>query len=99
MARLPVVAIARVTMVGFGYLFLTLVTAFGQLFEPSFALPLIGHFPPFEWITGGAGWTGLVAILLLIAIRQKNHPRSAPVTAGAAAGSSDPPGGRRTTSS
>ena len=31
MARLPVVAIAHwVTMVGFGYLFLTLVTAFGQ---------------------------------------------------------------------
>jgi Fe-S oxidoreductase len=79
MARLPVVAIAHwVTMVGFGYLFLTLVTAFGQLFEPSFALPLIGHFPPFEWITEALAWTGLVAILLLIAIRQRNHPRSAP---------------------
>ncbi|HET6667919.1 MAG TPA: (Fe-S)-binding protein [Intrasporangium sp.] len=79
MARLPVVAIAHwVTMVGFGYLFLTLVTAFGQLFEPSFALPLIGHFPPFEWITEALAWTGLVAILALIAIRQKNHPRSAP---------------------
>ena len=64
MARLPVVAIAHwVTMVGFGYLFLTLVTAFGQLFEPSFALPLIGHFPPFEWITEALAWTGLVAIL------------------------------------
>ncbi|HKX68081.1 MAG TPA: (Fe-S)-binding protein [Intrasporangium sp.] len=79
MARLPVVAIAHwVTMVGFGYLFLTLVTAFGQLFEPSFALPLIGHFPPFEWITEALAWTGLVAILALMAIRQKNHPRSAP---------------------
>ncbi|WP_353510032.1 heterodisulfide reductase-related iron-sulfur binding cluster [Intrasporangium sp.] len=79
MARLPVVAIAHwVTMVGFGYLFLTLVTAFGQLFEPSFALPLIGHFPPFEWVTEALAWTGLVAILALITIRQKNHPRSAP---------------------
>ena len=79
MARLPVVAIAHwVTMIGFGYLFLTLVTAFGQLFEPSFALPLIGHFPPFEWVTEALAWTGLVAILMLIAIRQKNHPRSAP---------------------
>ncbi|HEY9495467.1 MAG TPA: (Fe-S)-binding protein [Intrasporangium sp.] len=79
MARLPVVAIAHwVTMIGFGYLFLTLVTAFGQLFEPSFALPLIGHFPPFEWVTEALVWTGLVAILMLIAIRQKNHPRSAP---------------------
>jgi Fe-S oxidoreductase len=79
MARLPVVAIAHwVTMVGFGFLFLTLVTAFGQLFEPAFALPLIGHFPPFEWLTEALAWTGLVAILLLMAIRQKNHPRSAP---------------------
>ena len=31
-------------MVSFGLLFLTLLTAYGQLFSPSFALPLIGHF-------------------------------------------------------
>ncbi|MFC7598049.1 (Fe-S)-binding protein [Terrabacter sp. GCM10028922] len=79
MSRLPVVAIAHwVTMVGFGYLFFTLLNAFGQLFKPDFALPLIGHFPPFEWVTELLAWTGLVAILVLIAIRQKNHPRSAP---------------------
>lgn len=79
MSRLPVVAIAHwVTMVGFGFLFFTLLTAFGQLFKPDFALPLIGHFPPFEWLTEVLAWTGLVAILVLIAIRQKNHPRSAP---------------------
>jgi hypothetical protein len=29
--------------IGFGLLFFTLVTAFGQLFDPHFALPLIGH--------------------------------------------------------
>ena len=46
--------------------------------EPSFALPLIGHFPPFEWITEALAWTGLIAILALMAIRHKNHPRSAP---------------------
>src|SRR5688500_12697363 len=31
-------------MVGFGALFLTLVTAYGQLFDAEFHLPLIGHW-------------------------------------------------------
>ena len=37
--------------VGFGLLFLTLVTAFGQLFDAEFALPLIGHFFLWEWVS------------------------------------------------
>ena len=79
MSRLPVVAIAHwFTMISFGILFFTLVTAFGQLFSPSFQLPLIGHFPPYEWVTEFFAWAGLVGILVLMAIRQKNHPRSAP---------------------
>ena len=52
MLRKKWVAIAHwFTMISFGVLFLTLVTAYGQLFNPHFALPLIGHFPPFEWLT------------------------------------------------
>jgi Fe-S oxidoreductase len=78
MSRLPVVAIAHwFTMVSFGVLFFTLLNAFGQLFQPAFVLPLIGHFPPYEWVTEFFAWTGLLGILLLMAIRQKNHPRSA----------------------
>ena len=78
MARLPVVAVAHwFTMISFGILFFTLINAFGQLFDPEFTLPLVGHFPPYEWITEFFAWTGLVGILLLMAIRQKNHPRSA----------------------
>jgi Fe-S oxidoreductase len=78
MSRLPVVAVAHwFTMVSFGVLFFTLLNAFGQLFQPDFALPLIGHFPPFEWVTELFAWAGLVGILVLIGIRQKNHPRSA----------------------
>ncbi|AXG12131.1 (Fe-S)-binding protein [Intrasporangium calvum] len=78
MSRLPVVAIAHwFTMVSFGILFFTLINAFGQLFEPSWTLPLIGHFPPYEWITEFFAWTGLLGIVLLMAIRQQNHPRSA----------------------
>src|SRR6478609_4702357 len=37
--------------IGFGLLFFTLLTAFGQLFDPHFALPLIGHFFLYEWIS------------------------------------------------
>ena len=38
-------------MIGFGALFGTLVTAYGQLISPSFALPLIGHFIPYEFMS------------------------------------------------
>jgi Fe-S oxidoreductase len=77
MSRLPVVAVAHwFTMVSFGLLFLSLVTAYGQLFDPEFALILIGHFPPYEWVVEGITLLGIVGIGTLIAIRQKNHPRS-----------------------
>ncbi len=79
MSRLPVVAVAHwFTMISFGVLFFTLLTAFGQLVKPDFALPLIGHFPPFEWVTEFFAWTGLAGIIVLMAIRQRDHPRSAP---------------------
>ena len=52
MSRLPVVAVAHwLVMVSFGLLFFTLLTAYGQLFDPHFALPLIGRFFPYEWAT------------------------------------------------
>ncbi|MGE9808751.1 heterodisulfide reductase-related iron-sulfur binding cluster [Janibacter sp. G1551] len=83
MSRLPVVAIAHwFTMVSFGVLFFTLVNAFGQLFKPEWALPLIGHFPPYEWITEFFAVMGLLGIITLMVIRQKNHPRSAAGTDG-----------------
>jgi Fe-S oxidoreductase len=76
MARKPVVAVAHwVVMVSFGLLFLTLVTAYGQLFDPYFALPLIGHFAPLEWLLELFGWAAILGILTLIVIRQAEHPR------------------------
>jgi Fe-S oxidoreductase len=76
MSRLPVVAAAHwFTMISFGVLFFTLVNAFGQLVKPDWVLPLIGHFPPYEWVTEFFAWTGLVGILVLISIRQYYHPR------------------------
>src|SRR5690606_2483565 len=76
MARKPVVAVAHwFVMVSFGLLVLTLVTAYGQLFDPHFALPLIGHFAPYEWLTELFGWAAILGILTLIVIRQLRHPR------------------------
>src|SRR6476469_816509 len=78
MSRLPVVAVAHwFTMISFGVLFFTLVNAFGQLVDPEFALPLIGHFFLYEWITDFFAFAAFFSILALMAIRQKNHPRSA----------------------
>ncbi|MDF8262827.1 (Fe-S)-binding protein [Luteipulveratus flavus] len=75
MSRLPVVAVAHwFTMVSFGVLFLTLVNAFGQVFEPDWALPLIGHFFLYEWVTELFAVTGLLGILTLMWVRRKNHP-------------------------
>ena len=83
MARLPVVAVAHwFVMVSFGVLFFSLATAYGQLFDPRFALPLIGHLAPFEWLTESIAWLSFAGILALIVIRQRNHPRSAAGTAG-----------------
>ena len=36
-------------MIGFVSLFGTLVTAYGQIFDPHFVLPLIGHFVPYNF--------------------------------------------------
>jgi len=76
MSRLPVVAVAHwFTMISFGVLFLTLVTAFGQLFAPAYTLPLIGSFPPFAWVTELFAWAGLLGIVVLVVVRQRQHPR------------------------
>ena len=57
-------------MIGFGALFGTLVTAYGQVINPDFALPLIGHFVLYELFAEViAALTG-IGIVTLIGIRQ-----------------------------
>ena len=57
-------------MIGFGALFGTLVTAYGQVIKPDFALPLIGHFALYELFAESiAALTG-IGIVTLIGIRQ-----------------------------
>jgi Fe-S oxidoreductase len=57
-------------MIGFGALFGTLVTAYGQVINPDFALPIIGHFVGYELFAEAiAALTG-ISIVTLICIRQ-----------------------------
>ena len=57
-------------MVGFGALFGTLVTAYGQVLNPEFVLPVIGHFVGYELFAELiAALTG-ISIVALIGIRQ-----------------------------
>jgi Fe-S oxidoreductase len=57
-------------MIGFGALFGTLVTAYGQVIKPDFALPIIGHFVVYELFSEViAALTG-ISIVALIGIRQ-----------------------------
>jgi Fe-S oxidoreductase len=57
-------------MIGFGALFGTLVTAYGQVLKPDFTLPIIGHFVGYELFAELiAALTG-VGIVTLIGIRQ-----------------------------
>ncbi|WP_182112414.1 MULTISPECIES: (Fe-S)-binding protein [unclassified Actinotalea] len=72
----PFVRVAHwAVMVSFPLLFLTLVQAYGQLVDPHFAVPLVGRLLPFEWLTEAIAWLSLVGIVLLIAVRQREHPR------------------------
>lgn len=81
MARLPVVAVAHWTvMIAFLVLVPTLLAAYGQLFNPHFVLPIIGSFPPYEWLTETIAWVGFAGIGYLIVRRQLNLPGRATST-------------------
>ncbi|HET9647656.1 MAG TPA: (Fe-S)-binding protein [Microlunatus sp.] len=55
--------------IAFGALFFTLITAYGQLFDPTFALPLIGHWVVYEWASEIIAWAGLICIVFLMVVR------------------------------
>ncbi|HWM40354.1 MAG TPA: hypothetical protein VNS49_24940, partial [Streptomyces sp.] len=63
--------------VGFFTLVLTLVHAFGQLFQADWTLPLIGTWAPYEVFTEFIGLMTTLGILTLIVIRQLNLPSRA----------------------
>lgn len=57
-------------MVGFGALLGTLITAFGQVIDPHFVIPGIGHFTPYLWLVEAIAWLTGIGIVTLIGIRQ-----------------------------
>ena len=57
-------------MIGFVTLLGTLITAYGQLINPEFALPVIGHLWPYEYFTELIAWATGVGIVTLIGVRQ-----------------------------
>ena len=57
-------------MVGFGALLGTLVTAFGQVINPKFAIPWLGTFVPYLWLVESITWLTGIGIVTLISIRQ-----------------------------
>ena len=63
-------------MVGFVVLFGTLVTAYGQLINPKFARPIIGHLWVYEYITELIAWATGIGIVTLIGIRQVTRLRN-----------------------
>ena len=57
-------------MVGFFSLLGTLITAYGQLLNPEFALPIIGHCVGYEFFVELIAWLTGIGIVTLIGIRQ-----------------------------
>ena len=60
--------------VGFGALFFTLVTAFGQVWNPEFALPLIGTWGPYSAFSEVIDLLCFFGIVHLIVVRQSKNP-------------------------
>lgn len=61
-----------------GFIFLSsmVLGAYFQIFDAHQALPIIGHWVIYEWPAELLSWLTLIGIVFLIAVRQKNHPRS-----------------------
>lgn len=57
-------------MLGFFALAGTLLTAYGQVINPEFALPLIGHWVVYNLLTESFAWLTGISIVTLIGIRQ-----------------------------
>ncbi len=63
--------------VGFIVLSLLIVEAFGEVISPSFELPVLGGWGPWNLLVEILGVTTILGITVLIVIRQLNHPRRA----------------------
>ena len=75
-AARPLVRVAHwVVMLAFPVLSVTLISGYGQILDPRFALHGIYHWVPLEWLVEGFGWAGLLGIAWLVAVRQRERRR------------------------
>lgn len=75
-AHRPAIRAAHwVVMLSFPALVLTLVSGYGQIVEPRFVLPWIGHWYAYQWVVEVFAWAGLLGMLALVAVRQRRKPR------------------------
>ena len=66
----PVVRVAHwLVMVSFVVLVLTLVASYGQLFNPLYTLPILGHSVVWNWVVEVLAALGAASIIALFAIR------------------------------
>jgi Fe-S oxidoreductase len=56
---------------------LALFEAYGEVFVPTWGWPILDDFPPFQLLMELLGLGTIAGILVLMAIRQRNHPRRA----------------------
>ncbi|QES49308.1 Fe-S oxidoreductase [Streptomyces venezuelae] len=78
MNRWGVIGVAHwFVAIGFFSLLLTIVNAFGQLFQADWLIPIIGDFLPYEVFTEFLGLMTVLGILTLIVIRQLSRPGAA----------------------
>src|SRR3712207_1077936 len=71
----PIGAAHWFVFLGFYGLFLTLVEAFGEVWDPAFHLPLVGELGIWNLFADVIGTGTVLGILCLIYRRQKDHPR------------------------
>jgi Fe-S oxidoreductase len=65
--------------VGFIVLSLLVIEAYGEVIDPSFELPILGPWAPWNLLVEILGVTTVLGIAVLIVIRQVNHPRRAAI--------------------
>jgi Fe-S oxidoreductase len=64
-------------MIAFGALFFTLLEAYGEVVDPKFELPVIGHWSVYGLLTELIAIFGSIGIAVLIGIRLRNRPSRA----------------------
>ncbi|MDO5719688.1 MAG: (Fe-S)-binding protein [Actinomycetaceae bacterium] len=66
----PLIRVAHwFVMLSFPILFLTLITGYGQILSPGFAIPVVDTFAPWEWLVEIFAWGSFIGIAWLIVFR------------------------------